>query len=236
MKNQLIKKKSIITFIILLILIPAVVIAGGMIFKEKYYAWVSLCVAIFSSVPLFYCFERKKNTSAELVVLTVLVALSVTGRFIFSWIPGFKPVTAITIITAIWLGKESGFAVGAFTALISNFYFGQGSWTPFQMFAWGIIGFSTGLLSKLLKKSKIFLCIYGALMGVMFSMIMDIWTTIWADGSFNIMRYLASVISAIPLTIEYAISNIIFLIFLTKPIGEKLERLKKKYGLFMDRL
>ena len=62
---------------------------------------------------------------------------------------------------------------------------------------------------------------------------MDVWTTLWADGTFNIIRYLSFVVTAIPVTIEYAVSNVVFLLFLTNPIGEKLSRIKKKYGLFI---
>jgi len=61
---------------------------------------------------------------------------------------------------------------------------------------------------------------------------MDIWTTLWADGGFNIARYLASAVTALPITATYAISNIIFLLLLSKPFGRKLNRLKTKYGLF----
>ncbi len=231
-ETKMAKQKNIITAIILLLAVPAVIAAGALIFKEKYYAWISLCVAVLSCMPLFYCFERKETSSKELIVLAVMIAISAAGRFIFAWLPGFKPVTAITVITAIWLGKEAGFTVGSLSAVVSNFYFGQGPWTPFQMFAWGMLGFISGLLAKPLRKNKLLLCIFGMLAGILYSLTMDIWTTIWADGSFNTARFLACVISAFPVTAEYAVSNVVFLLLLSKPIGEKLERLKIKYGMF----
>ncbi len=230
MNKQTRNKRGIASACILLVAIPAIVLGGSFLFNEKHYAWISICVAALSCIPLFYSFEQKETSSKELVLLAVLVALSAAGRFIFVWLPGFKPVTAITVIAAVWLGKEAGFAVGALSAVVSNFYFGQGPWTPFQMFAWGLIGFLAGALAKPLLKNKAFLCIYGAAAGVFFSAIMDVWTTLWADGSFNTARYLASVVSALPVTAEYAVSNVIFLLLLAKPIGEKLERIKKKYG------
>lgn len=225
--------KDWITVGILMIFIPAIIVVGGLVFREKYYAWISLCVALASCLPMFYCFERKEPSSKELVIIAVLVALSVAGRSVFAWLPGLKPITAITVVTAIYLGKEAGFMVGALTAVLSNFYFGQGPWTPFQMFAWGMIGFLAGLLSKHLKKNKVLLYIYGAFAGVGFSILMDVWTTIWAEGVFQLDRYGAVVLAALPITIEYAISNVIFLILLAKPFGEKLERIKRKYGLFI---
>ena len=224
--------QKMITACLLLIGVPLIVVGGAMLFQEKHYAWISLCVAILSCLPLFLCFERKDSTAKELITLAVLVAVSAAGRFAFAWVPGFKPVTAITVVAAMYLGREAGFVVGALSAVVSNFYFGQGPWTPFQMFAWGFLGFLAGVLAQPLKRQKIWMCLYGVLAGVLFSLIMDVWSTLWADGGFNLSRYLAACISALPFTIEYAVSNVIFLLLLTKPIGEKLERIKRKYGLF----
>lgn len=226
-------RKNIITVMILFVLVPSVILTGAVLFKEKYYAWLSVCVAVLSCVPVFYAFERKDTTSTELTVIAVLVAISVAGRFIFAWVPGFKPITAITVISAIWLGKEAGFMVGSLSAVVSNFYFGQGPWTPFQMFAWGFIGFIAGIICVPLKKNKSLLCIFGAFSGVLYSLTMDVWTTVWAEEGFNISRYIASVITALPSTVEYAVSNVLFLLVLSKPFGDKLSRIKKKYGLFV---
>lgn len=100
------------------------------------------------------------------------------------------------------------------------------------MFAWGFLGFLAGVLAQPLKRQKIWMCLYGVLAGVLFSLIMDVWSTLWADGGFNLSRYLAACISALPFTIEYAVSNVIFLLLLTKPIGEKLERSNGSMELF----
>lgn len=226
------KHQTLLAVCVLLIGIPAAVFLGAVLFRQKYYAWLSLCVAVLSCVPFFARFEHRERSSKELTVLAVLIAVSSAGRFIFAWLPGFKPVTAVTVAAAICLGKEAGFVVGSLSAVVSNFYFGQGPWTPFQMFAWGLIGFLAGLFAKPLGRSKILLGLSGVLAGVLYSLTMDVWTTLWADGAFNPVRYAAAVISALPVTAEYAVSNVIFLLLLSKPIGEKLERLKTKYGLF----
>lgn len=227
------QRKNPLTVCILLVGIPAAVVLGAVIFGEKAYAWISLCVAILSCLPLFYAFERRESAAGELTVLAVMIAISAVGRMIFIWLPGFKPITAVTVIAAIWLGKEAGFAVGALSAVVSNFYFGQGPWTPFQMFAWGLIGFLAGALGKPLRRNRLLLCLFGAIAGVLYSMTMDVWMTLWMDGGFNLSRYIAYALTSLPTTAEYAVSNVIFLLLLAKPIGEKLERIKKKYGLFM---
>ena len=92
--------KTYATMLVLLLCIPAVVLGGAVLLREKYAAWVTLCVAVLSCVPLLYSFERRDTSSKELIVLAVLVAISSVGRFVFAWLPGFKPVTAITVIVS----------------------------------------------------------------------------------------------------------------------------------------
>ena len=223
--------KKRLSYIILCLVIPAVVLSGALIFKEKQYAWISLCVTVLSCIPFFLHFEHSENDVRKLILIAVMVAISVIGRFIFAPIPGFKPVTAMVVITAMYFGGEAGFMTGALSAVISNFYFGQGPWTPFQMFSWGIVGFLAGVIADPLKKSKIVLVVYAVVSGVLYSLLMDVWTVLWADGYFNISRYAAAVISAAQFTIIYAVSNVIFLLVFSKPIGKILERIKDKYRL-----
>lgn len=223
--------KKCLSYIILCLIVPAVVLGGALLFKEKQYAWISLCVTVLSCIPFFLHFEHSENDVRKLILIAVMVAISVIGRFIFAPIPGFKPVTAMVVITAMYFGGEAGFMTGALSAVISNFYFGQGPWTPFQMFSWGIVGFFAGVIADPLKKSKIVLVVYAVVSGVLYSLLMDVWTVLWADGYFNLSRYAAAVISAAQFTIIYAVSNVIFLLVFSKPIGKILERIKEKYRL-----
>ena len=220
---------------ILGILIPFVLIPAAVLFfafgpGRKHYALASLLVTLMSLV-LFSCgFERRKTGTRRMILVAVMTALSVVGRFIFGVIPGFKPITAVVVITAMYLGSEAGFLTGALSALISNFSFGQGPWTPFQMLSWGILGLLAGIMSRPLRKSRILMSLYGVFAGVGYSLIMDVWTVLWYNGEFNAGLYLAAMVTALPHTISYAISNVIFLNILARPFGEKLERIKIKYG------
>ena len=223
--------KKWLTYIILCLLIPIVVIGGSLLFHEKQYAWISLCVTILSCVPFFLHFEKKETNTKRLILIAAMVALSVVGRILFTPLPGFKPVTAMVVITAMYFGGEAGFMTGALSAVISNFSFGQGPWTPFQMFSWGMLGLIAGLLAKPLKENKIVLTVYAVISGVLYSLLMDIWTVLWTDGYFNFSRYLAAIISATQFTVIYAVSNVIFLLLFAKPIGKILERVKCKYAL-----
>ncbi len=217
---------------LLIIAIPLLVILGVTMFTDRQYAMISLLIVVLSFVPFFLTFEKRGGSNTKkVIILAVMVALSVTGRFIFYVIPFFKPVTAIVVICAIYFGPEMGFLCGSLSALLSNLYFAQGPWTPFQMFSWGLIGLLAGIISKQLKNSKISLAIFGAFAGVLFSFVMDIWGVLWIDGTFNLARYLTALVTAIPITVIYVVSNVVFLIFIIKPLGSKLERIKTKYGI-----
>lgn len=200
---------------------------GSFVFGEKRHLMIAFAIAILAVIVFVRSFENKKIGTRRMVIVAVMTALCIVGRFI----PFFKPVTALTIITAMYLGKEAGFLVGALAAVLSNFYFGQGPWTPFQMCAWGVLGLLAGYPAKWLKKSKVFLLLFGVLSGIVFSFIMDVWTVLWYSDSFDWSLYLTAIISAIPHTILYSVSNFLFLWFLAKPFGEKLERIRIKYGI-----
>lgn len=219
--------RNAVKIIVPFILIPVLVILGATVFEERRYLIVSTGVAVLSLLLFAAGYEKKPTGSRRMIIVAVMTALCIAGRFI----PLFKPITALTVITAIYLGGEAGFLVGSMSALLSNFYFGQGPWTPFQMLAWGMIGLLAGFLAKPLKRYKWLLLVYGVLTGIFYTLVMDIWTVIWYDGSFRGELYLSALVTAIPHTVMYSVSNFIFLCFTAKPFGEKLERVKIKYGI-----
>ncbi|MGM9647380.1 MAG: ECF transporter S component [Eubacteriales bacterium] len=222
--------KKWISYGIMCIGMPIVTFGGAMLFENKQAAWLSMCIAVFACIPFFLRFEKKQNNTARLVIVAVMVALSVAGRIVFTAIPGFKPVTALVVLTGMYFGSEAGFMTGALAAVISNFYFGQGLWTPIQMFVWGFLGLLAGVFARQLKKNRIALLIGAVLSGVLFSLLMDIWTVLWADGTFRITRYLAAITASGYFTVIYAVSNAVFLLLLKPPIGAVLERIQSKYG------
>lgn len=223
-RNRTVRK--VLRVVIPFLLIPAAVILGETVFDERRHLFVSFAVAVLAVLLFIAGFERREIGTRRMVITAVMIALSVAGRFI----PFFKPVTAVTVITAIWLGGEAGFMVGAFSALLSNFYFGQGPWTPFQMLAWGLIGLIAGFLALPLRKNRACLLIYGVLSGIAYSLVMDFWTVLGHNDVFNPELYLAALAAAVPHTVLYSASNFIFLWFMAKPFGDKLNRIKIKYG------
>lgn len=226
------KNRKIVSACLLFIGIPIVLVIGMTLFKDGKYNLISMVVALIACVPFFLAFEKRKPDAREILIIAVMSAITVASRAAFAWIPAFKPVTAFTAITGFKLGPESGFLTGAIAAVASNMFFGQGPWTPFQMFTWGTIGYIAGLLGKTKwMETKIGLILFGIFAGILFSFVMDIWTVMSYDGAFNWPRYIVALSTALPFTIAYAVSNVVFLLLLTKPIGDKLERMKVKYGI-----
>ncbi len=208
------------------VLIPLIVFFGATVFDRSKHIIISLGVAAMTLLVFISGYEKKKTGTRRLVIASIMIALCVFGRFI----PVFKPITAITIITGMYLGRETGFLVGSLSAVISNIFVGQGPWTAFQMLSWGIIGFFAGIISEPLKRHRALLLFYGVISGIAYSFIMDIWTTLWYSGEFDTSFYLTALVTAIPYTVSYAVSNFVFLFFLADSFGEKLERMHIKYG------
>lgn len=231
-KSRIINRQLIVTSIIVLIIIPLVLLVGVTLWEDRRYNILSLIIVILACIPFLISFERRKPQPREILIIAVMSAIAVAGRAAFVWAPAFKPVTAIVAITGFAFGPAAGFLTGATTAVSSNVLFGQGPWTPFQMFTWGLLGYIAGILGKTgWMERKISLILYGFFSGILFSFIMDIWTVISYDGVFTWRRYLAASGTAIPYTTMYAISNIVFLLILARPFGEKLNRIKIKYGI-----
>lgn len=236
-----------VSLFLLLVAIPLTIAVGfyimdvaavGTVFEKifgprKYY-FISLVIIIYSLLPFFMVFEGRKPQVRELVVLATMVALATAGRAAFFMIPSFKPIIAIVIISAIAFGGEAGFLVGAMTMVVSNFLFGQGPWTPWQMFAMGFIGFLSGILYRigLLPTKRLSLCIYGFLVTVfIYGGIMNPAALVMSVYDFTWEGLLAIYISGIPVDLVHASSTFIFLWIGAKPLLEKLQRIKIKYDL-----
>ena len=168
-QKRKLSRRTKVSAALILVGVPAVLFVGSCYFDLKNYYLMALLVLLACMLPFFMVFEGRKPQARELVIIAVLCALGVAGRAAFFMLPQFKPVLALTIISGVAFGGETGFLVGAMTMLASNFLFSQGPWTPFQMFAAGIIGFLAGVLFRKgwLRRSRAALCVYGALAAIL---------------------------------------------------------------------
>ena len=130
----------------LLLAVPAVMTAALLAGIEQ--AALAMLVVVALVLALFFAgYETLRPGLRQIMPTLVLAALAAAGRILFGPIPDFKPVSAIAIIAGATLGRRNGFMVGALAALTSNFFFGQGMWTPWQMYAWGLVGYVGGVLA-----------------------------------------------------------------------------------------
>ena len=216
-----------------LLLIPLTVLLGLHTLGDRKYMAVSLLVLVEGMLPFFLLFERRRPQARELVTLGVLCALGVAGRIAFAALPQVKPMAAVVILSGVALGGEAGFLVGAVTALVSNFYFGQGPWTPYQMFALGLLGFFAGLLFyRRRQPPRTVLCLYGFLSVLLvYGGIMNPAAVLMAQSAPTLAMLAAAYAAGLPMDLVHALSTAAFLVFAARPMLSRLERVKQKYGL-----
>ncbi len=226
-------KRTIVAVVMIFFAIPLTIYCGVHYFGDRKYYFVSLLILLETMLPFFLVFEGRKPQAREIVVISVLCALGVAGRAAFFMLPQFKPVIAIVIISGVAFGGETGFLVGAVTMLVSNIMFGQGPWTPWQMFGMGIIGLLAGVLFQkgVLGRSRFALSVFGTLSAiVIYGGIMNAANVVMYQSNPTCGMFLVSYATGFPFDLIQAIATVIFLWLVSRPMLEKLDRIKLKYG------
>ncbi|MBQ6698752.1 MAG: ATP-binding cassette domain-containing protein [Oscillospiraceae bacterium] len=216
-----------------LVAIVASVYAGVFVFESRRYYFLSLLIILEAMVPFCISFERRKPRARELITVSVLCAIAVAGRAAFFMVPQFKPVAAIVIIAGVAFGGECGFLVGALSGFASNFFFGQGPWAPWQMLAFGAIGLLAGVLSsmRILKNNRTLLSVFGfAATFIIYGGLLNPASVIMWQHNPTLEMLLSSYVVGLPFDMIHAASTAIFLWFISRPMLEKLERIKIKYN------
>ena len=217
-----------------LLLVPATVLVGNLVFDNRKYYFIALLVLLECAAPFFLVFEGRPPRARELTLPASLCALAVASRALFYMLPECKPVVAITVLAGVSLGAESGFLCGAVTMLVSNMLFGQGPWTPWQMFALGLCGFFAGLLFRggRLLRSRALLCAYGAIASVvLYGGIMNLAAALLAQPNLTATMLRTYYGMGFPVDMVRAAAPAVFLWCIAEPMLAKLERVKEKYGL-----
>ena len=233
---QFMKKwyKLICSLAICLVVIPLIVWLGISVFGDRRFYLISLFIMLFAMIPFFIIFEKKESKTKSLLLIAVLSSLAVIGRLAFLFLPQFKPMAAIVIIAGVSLGAEAGFMVGAISAFVSNFFVGQGPWTPVQMFCFGMLGFLAGILYKKahFKVSRTSLSIYGALsVFLIYGGIINISSFLLYYSDLSLELFFGYYTASLPMDLIHAASTAVFLFLMAHPILFELDRIKQKYGL-----
>ena len=228
------KKSMLFSLIVIFLLIPATLFLGTRLTGRMYYL-TSTLVVMEVMLPFFFAFETRRPQARELVTIAVMCALATAARVVIH-IPGFKPILGIIMVAGIAFGAEAGFLTGAVSAFASNFFFSQGPWTPWQMMAYGIGGFVAGLLFHKKRPfpgrpwlSTLALSAVGFLtVMLVVGPLLDT-CTVFTTGSRITWKYALAVYAA---GFGYNLTHAAATIFLvSRPLLEKLDRLKRKYGM-----
>lgn len=230
------KKSHIATALTYFLVIPTTLILGSRM-PGRWHYLTSTLIIVELLIPFFLAFEGKKPQARELVLMAVMCALAVAARVAIP-IPNFKAIYGIIMIAGIAFGPESGFLVGAVSALSSNFFLSQGPYTPWQMLGYGAGGMLAGFLFRegRLPRKPLPMGIAGFL-GVLLVVgpLLDTCTVFLAPITINLKNVLAIYLSGFAVNITQSISTFAVLFFLGVPMLEKLERIKVKYGISKNR-
>lgn len=219
------------------VVIPLLLFLSFFIFKARGVYLLSMGIAALAVLPAFVLYENAKPSAQKVALVAVYTAAIVASRAAFFWAPQVKPMMALVMIGGIAFGAQFGFLVGVFSAFCSNFLFGQGPWTPFQMVAFGLAGFLAGFLfyGKDLSKKRWILPVYGFVATyLLYGGIMNFYSVAAFVPSLTWQAVLLSYITAIPFDITHAGSTAFFLIVLANIILKKTNRLKIKYGVTFE--
>lgn len=226
------KKSTLATLIVLFILIPATLFLGGRLNGRSYYI-TSTLVIIEILIPFLMAFEGRRPQARELVTVAVMCAVAVAARAAIP-LPHFKPMFAIIILSGIAFGGETGFLVGAVGAFASNFFYGQGAYTPWQMLAYGMAGLLGGWFfsGNRLPKKRLPMAIFGFFC-VMLAVgpLLDTCSVFLSLSQITLQTAWPMYLSGLPVNFSQAICTFLTILLLGEALLEKLERVKLKFGL-----
>lgn len=220
------------TLTVLSILSLIFVVIWQIFFSSTNYYLVSAVILVLSMLPFFISFERSAPTARELTLLAGLIALAVVSRAVFYLVPQVKPIAAVVGVSGVCLGAKRGYLVGAFSMFISNFIFGQGIWTPFQMVAMGFVGFLFGVIFERVKINRISLAVTGFLtVFVVYGFIVDLSSVLVLSADLSIKSVLTVYASGALFNLVFAFVTAVFLFAFGEAFVKKINRINTKYGI-----
>ena len=209
---------------------PLTIYVGHTILQQRKYYFISLVLLMEALGAFFVSYERKKPQLREMMVIAVMTAITVVGRAAFYMVPNVKPMAALTMLSGIGLGGEAGFLVGALSMLVSNIFFGQGPWTPWQMFAMGLLGWLAGLIFYRKRsydwKRVVGISVFGFVtVFLIYGGIMNPASVLMYQEHVNGNMILSAYAMGVPFDLLHAGGTFVFLLIGTRPILKKLYRI-----------
>lgn len=226
-------KKENLTVILIAVFSLAFVLVWQVFFSSNVsYYIIGAIIIVLTIIPFFISFEKDKKTSQKISILAIMTALAVASRAVFYLIPQVKPICAVVVVCGACFGAKSGFIVGALSAFVSNFIFGQGVWTPYQMIALGFCGLISGIVFSKITPKKISLSLYGFFAAfVIYGIIVDLSSVFAMLNDITLEGVLSVYIASIPFSLTFGISTAVFLFLFGESFVKKILRIKLKYAI-----
>lgn len=226
------KKSHIATLLVFLVLIPVTLFLGTRLPGRAYYITGTLMI-LELMLPFFMAFEGRKPQARELVLIAVMCAIAIAARAAIP-IPNFKAIFAVIMLAGIAFGPESGFMVGAISAFASNFFYGQGAHTPWQMMAFGAGGMLAGFCfaKNRLQKTPSVMAAFGFFSVVLWvGPLLDVSSVFLMITKISLSSAIVVMLSGLPVNLAQGVCTALVLLLFGKPLLDRLDRVQRKYGM-----
>ncbi len=195
-------------------------------------SWQLTSFLILGAVLLagFAWYERSRPPSQVVALVAALAALAIAGRIAFAAFPNVKPTTDIVIFAGYALGGAPGFAVGALAALVSNIWFGQGPWTPWQMAGWGLCGLLGAAFAVGFRNAgRLSLAAVCGLAGIAYGALLNFSLMATYGGELSWRHFATLQANAIPFDAAHAIGNVVFALIAGPAMIRMLVRFRERF-------
>lgn len=215
----------------MLLLVPVTLMVCGF-FEVQVTALLTMLVTVACLGLFFVGYDASVPTLRQIMPTVVLASVAAAGRVLFAAVPDVKPVSAIAIVAGATLGRRQGFMTGALAALASNVYFGQGAWTPLQMYAWGMVGYLAGVLGDAGAFRRPWaVYVWGFVSALLYGAILNSWHVLGFVRPLTWQTALAAYAAGLPLDIVHGTATVGFLVLIWAGWRRALERVVRKYDL-----
>ncbi|MCL1879814.1 MAG: ECF transporter S component [Actinomycetia bacterium] len=216
----------------LLLISVLVALACCALFRVRQTGLLSALIVLMALAFFMLRFEGLQVKPRDIMPIVVMVAIAVALRIFLTPFPNFQPVSAIVIITGIGFGRRSGFMTGALAALVSNLFMGQGPWTPWQMYVWGMMGYAAGALATTSWfRQRWQVCIFGGIAAEFYGLVLDTYSVFAFFNASTLPTILAVYSGGFAFNVVHILSTAAFLWLTYRPWMKQLDRIKQKYGI-----
>jgi energy-coupling factor transport system substrate-specific component len=178
----------------------------------------------------FAWYERSRPPSQVVALVAALAALAIAGRIAFAAFPNVKPTTDIVIFAGYALGGAPGFAVGALAALVSNFWFGQGPWTPWQMAGWGLCGVLGAVLALGTRNAgRLTLAATCGFAGILYGALLNFSLMATYGGDLSWRHFLVLEGRAVPFEVAHVLGNVALALVAGPAMVRMLVRFRERF-------